>query len=539
MVATIGTTVVDLGRPGARDRGRAARPPASGSTSTPPTRAPRAVCPELRDRFAGWERADSIVVNPHKWLGVPMDCSTLWTRRPEDVPRRVQPRARVPARRRGGRVSLSEVTQVARPPLPRAQAVGRAALLRAKRAAGADPRARAARASVFEEWVRGRARLGGRRAAALLARLLPPARLRRGERAPARARERDAARSSSRTRGSADRYALRLAVGSFRTTEDDVRLAWDVLRREAALAVSLDRLAGTYLLGVEPMLVVEREGEARAGDARRPAASSPLAARSGRRRRSASMGGRARGRSSRVRATATRARAARSPALLPFERAPDGLRCSPGGRGLVPPPLERRGRGGGAVRASCSPRSCDDRDGALARRRTAPRWRFVEWLTRRDAVIFHGSPKPDIDVFAACAELGRGRWITPARATSRRSTGRRSASGRCGSPSSTARASSGSIRNGVQRWTSRDGRTSRPLPLLGRTTRTSAATSGVPGTLYLLPRETFRREPALPRRARTRASGRARRRCGRSSASPSSPRTSRSATRSAATTTRR
>jgi aromatic-L-amino-acid decarboxylase len=31
-----------------------------------------------------------------------------------------------------------------------------------------------------------------------------------------------------------DRYVLRLAVGSFRTTEDDVRLAWDVLRREAA-----------------------------------------------------------------------------------------------------------------------------------------------------------------------------------------------------------------------------------------------------------------------------------------------------------------
>jgi aromatic-L-amino-acid decarboxylase len=30
-----------------------------------------------------------------------------------------------------------------------------------------------------------------------------------------------------------DRYMLRLAVGNFRTTEDDVRLAWDVLRREA------------------------------------------------------------------------------------------------------------------------------------------------------------------------------------------------------------------------------------------------------------------------------------------------------------------
>jgi aromatic-L-amino-acid decarboxylase len=29
------------------------------------------------------------------------------------------------------------------------------------------------------------------------------------------------------------RYVLRLAIGNARTTVDDVRLAWDVLRREA------------------------------------------------------------------------------------------------------------------------------------------------------------------------------------------------------------------------------------------------------------------------------------------------------------------
>jgi aromatic-L-amino-acid/L-tryptophan decarboxylase len=29
------------------------------------------------------------------------------------------------------------------------------------------------------------------------------------------------------------RYVLRLAIGSFRTTEEDVRLAWEVVRREA------------------------------------------------------------------------------------------------------------------------------------------------------------------------------------------------------------------------------------------------------------------------------------------------------------------
>ena len=42
-----------------------------------------AVCPELRSVLAGCERADSIVINPHKWLLTPMDCSLLWCARPE------------------------------------------------------------------------------------------------------------------------------------------------------------------------------------------------------------------------------------------------------------------------------------------------------------------------------------------------------------------------------------------------------------------------------------------------------------------------
>jgi len=42
-----------------------------------------AICPELRSCLDGVERADSVVVNPHKWLFTPMDCSALWTRRPE------------------------------------------------------------------------------------------------------------------------------------------------------------------------------------------------------------------------------------------------------------------------------------------------------------------------------------------------------------------------------------------------------------------------------------------------------------------------
>jgi aromatic-L-amino-acid decarboxylase len=42
-----------------------------------------AVCPEFRWCLDGVDAADSLVVNPHKWLFTPMDCSALWTQRPE------------------------------------------------------------------------------------------------------------------------------------------------------------------------------------------------------------------------------------------------------------------------------------------------------------------------------------------------------------------------------------------------------------------------------------------------------------------------
>jgi len=45
------------------------------------------VCEELRWALEGCERADSLVVNPHKWLFTPVDCSCLFSRRP-DVLRR-------------------------------------------------------------------------------------------------------------------------------------------------------------------------------------------------------------------------------------------------------------------------------------------------------------------------------------------------------------------------------------------------------------------------------------------------------------------
>ncbi|HEY7232723.1 MAG TPA: pyridoxal-dependent decarboxylase [Gemmatimonadaceae bacterium] len=46
-----------------------------------------AVVPEMRNVLDGVERADSLVVNPHKWLFTPFDCSAFFTTKPEVLER--------------------------------------------------------------------------------------------------------------------------------------------------------------------------------------------------------------------------------------------------------------------------------------------------------------------------------------------------------------------------------------------------------------------------------------------------------------------
>lgn len=45
------------------------------------------ICPEFRHFWAGAEQADSIVFNPHKWLGAQFDCAAHFIRRPDDLVR--------------------------------------------------------------------------------------------------------------------------------------------------------------------------------------------------------------------------------------------------------------------------------------------------------------------------------------------------------------------------------------------------------------------------------------------------------------------
>ena len=46
-----------------------------------------AILPEMKWITNGWESADSIVINPHKWMFTPMDCSVYFTSKPDILKR--------------------------------------------------------------------------------------------------------------------------------------------------------------------------------------------------------------------------------------------------------------------------------------------------------------------------------------------------------------------------------------------------------------------------------------------------------------------
>jgi aromatic-L-amino-acid decarboxylase len=193
------------------------------------------VCPEFRWAFEGIERADSVVVNAHKWMLTPADCSLLWCSRPADL-----------------RAAFSLVPEYLRTPDAEdalslseyGPALGRRfrslklwAVLRCVGRAGLQEhiRSQVAMAAAFEQWVVEEPgwevcaprefsvvcfRLTGADADALNAELLR------------RVNAGGEIFISHAVLGG--RYVLRLAIGNWRTSTDDVERAWEVLRGEAA-----------------------------------------------------------------------------------------------------------------------------------------------------------------------------------------------------------------------------------------------------------------------------------------------------------------
>ena len=192
------------------------------------------VCPEHRWAFAGVERADSLVVNAHKWMLTPMDCSLLWTSRPADF-----------------RAAFSLVPEFLRTPDAEdalslseyGPALGRRfrslKLWAILRCYGRDGLQRMIREHVrlaeqFEGWVREEPgwELSAPRHFSLVC-------FRRdgsdaGNEAILERVNASGEIFISHTRLD-DRYVLRLAIGSEATTEDDVRRAWDAIRAAAVL----------------------------------------------------------------------------------------------------------------------------------------------------------------------------------------------------------------------------------------------------------------------------------------------------------------
>jgi aromatic-L-amino-acid decarboxylase len=189
------------------------------------------VCPELRWSQAGVERADSLVVNAHKWLFTPMDCSLLWTRRP-DALRAAFSLVPEYLRTTDDAESLSDYG----PALGRRfRSLKLWAVLRCYGREGLQARIREAvrLAELFEGLVR--AELGWEvcapRAFSVVC-FRRPGSDDENEELLARVNETgELFISHTKLDG---RYVLRLAIGNERTTEADVRRAWDVLKRKSA-----------------------------------------------------------------------------------------------------------------------------------------------------------------------------------------------------------------------------------------------------------------------------------------------------------------
>lgn len=190
-----------------------------------------AILPEKRWALEGVERADSLVVNPHKWLFTPIDLSAFYTRHPETVREAF---SLVPAYLASAEQAVNYMDygpQLGR----RFRALKLWFILRAYGRAGIERRLREhlRLAALFACWVREAPDwelMAPVPFGTVCFRYAPPAghdldRLNEDLLTEVNAAG-DVFLSHTILR---DMYALRLSIGNIRTVEDDVRRAWESL----------------------------------------------------------------------------------------------------------------------------------------------------------------------------------------------------------------------------------------------------------------------------------------------------------------------
>ncbi len=203
-----------------------------------------ALLPERRHVLDGCDRADSIVVNPHKWLFTPIDCSAFYCRRPDVLKRAF---SLVPSYLQTTEGSAVENFMDYGPQLGRRfRALKLWMVLRTYGRAGLQARLREhiGLGQAFASWVDADPdweRLAPVPFSTVCFRLRP-----RGWAAddprlnPLNERLLEAVNATGEVFLShavlGGRYALRLAIGNIRTEERHVRRAWEILRAEALRA---------------------------------------------------------------------------------------------------------------------------------------------------------------------------------------------------------------------------------------------------------------------------------------------------------------
>jgi len=190
-----------------------------------------AVCEEFRWALAGCERADSVVVNPHKWLFTPVDCSCLWTRRPDALLRAF---SATPDYLRTTEEDVTNLKDYGPALGRRFRALKLWAVIRCYGREGLQGliREHVRLAQLFASWIENEP---GWEIVAPYPFSVACFRRDGSDEENEALLERVNATGEIYISGTRldGRYVLRLAVGNVRTTEDDVARAWELLRESA------------------------------------------------------------------------------------------------------------------------------------------------------------------------------------------------------------------------------------------------------------------------------------------------------------------